>query len=260
MTGVDPMSVQTQVYISSGQKNGFYTLRVHRFAGEFSTDFYLRNLSTDPDKAEEKARDYFNRVYADRPDATFAGYADFDLTPWGQSLAPWERYALADIENGIWPFGKHKGTKIDSSPESYLVFWSNIKDASTRPAQALVEKCREICESRGLYDKIKAEREQREEQDRLNSAHIGKIGERVTLTVTIGKRITVETDFGGYRLYILRNATGQVILYKDYTGTSKLSEYKEGDTLTLKATIKAHSEYKGVKQTVINRPSNVVKA
>src|SRR5438874_754134 len=66
--------VTRTIYISSGLLNGFYTLRSRTDGGGFSTDIYLRNLSTDQDKAEEKARDYFARVYGDTTlDVRFEG-------------------------------------------------------------------------------------------------------------------------------------------------------------------------------------------
>ena len=92
--------VTRQIYISSGLKNGFYTLRLNTSGNGFETDIYLRNLSTDPYKAKAKAKAYFDRVYGDRClDVSFVGYADFDLSPWG-SMEPWERAQMADVEKG----------------------------------------------------------------------------------------------------------------------------------------------------------------
>ena len=93
--------VTRQIYISSGLKNGFYTLRLNTSGNGFETDIYLRNLSTDPYKAKAKAKAYFERVYGWQPqaDVVFLGYADFDLTPWG-SMEPWERAQMADVEKG----------------------------------------------------------------------------------------------------------------------------------------------------------------
>lgn len=56
--------VTTTYFISSGRKNAMYTLRVERRGGGYTSDNYICNLSTDPEKAEAKAREYFDRVSA----------------------------------------------------------------------------------------------------------------------------------------------------------------------------------------------------
>ena len=56
MTQVVRTDIHTTVYIGSGAKNAMYTLRQSRTGGMFGTDFYLRNLARDPQKAEAKAR------------------------------------------------------------------------------------------------------------------------------------------------------------------------------------------------------------
>lgn len=77
-------------YISSGAKNAMYTLRVHRSGSAnpniwcMDIDFYICNLSTDQDKAEAKALEYFNKMNAhieqtENFKLCYAGYADFDL-------------------------------------------------------------------------------------------------------------------------------------------------------------------------------------
>lgn len=76
--------VTTTYFISSGRKNAMYTLRVERRGGGYTSDNYICNLSTDPEKAEAKAREYFDRVSArltetDTFKMVFQGFADFDL-------------------------------------------------------------------------------------------------------------------------------------------------------------------------------------
>ena len=76
---------------------------------------------------------------------------------------------------------------------------------------------------------------------------------------TVGKRETFELTFMGYRAFQgdwgdrylnkWEDPTGNAVNW--WTGTS--DDYKEGVTYRVKATVKAHDEYKGRKQTIITR-------
>lgn len=99
----------------------------------------------------------------------------------------------------------------------------------------------------------------------VESNWIGNVGERVTFTVKV-------TDGSAYRVLYTKEhyvnyyvtAMTAVVELIDVNGNvlkwdaSNLSEIddavsKGSETLTIKATVKAHDEYKGVKQTVITR-------
>ncbi len=78
------------------------------------------------------------------------------------------------------------------------------------------------------------------------SKHIGSIGDKVTLTITVERIIVLESQFYG------RTANGSVITYK-----GRVDIGGKGDTNTVKATIKGHSFYNGIAQTEIQRPKLV---
>lgn len=88
-------------------------------------------------------------------------------------------------------------------------------------------------------------------QEKSNSRHVGDIGERIELSVTTKKVISFESFYGTYFIVLMHDASGNIIVYK---GSSLKNTPKENDTATIKATVKKHDEYKGEKQTVINRP------
>lgn len=86
------------------------------------------------------------------------------------------------------------------------------------------------------------------------SEHVGKIGERLDLVLTVRRRVDIEVEAYASRysevLYItsMDDADGNAFLWKT---TSKKME--EGRTYKVRGTVKAHDEYEGSKQTVLTR-------
>jgi hypothetical protein len=87
------------------------------------------------------------------------------------------------------------------------------------------------------------------EAARANSQHIGAVGDKVTLTITVERIIVLETIYGTNYITIARDEQGNAITYKGRTDIGN-----KGDTNTIKAAVKEHTVYNGVKQTVIQRP------
>lgn len=88
--------------------------------------------------------------------------------------------------------------------------------------------------------------------------HIGTVREKLTLTLTLKKRIQIESakfsyyDSGITDLCIFEDADKNIVIYKGRS--SDIEQLNEGDTATIKATIKEHGVRDGVKQTIIQRP------
>jgi len=81
------------------------------------------------------------------------------------------------------------------------------------------------------------------------SAHVGAVGDKVTLTLTCEREVRLESQFGVSWMSICRDAAGNVVIYKgnaDFLGLNETGE--------VKATIKDHAVYNGVAQTMIMRP------
>ena len=85
--------------------------------------------------------------------------------------------------------------------------------------------------------------------------HIGTVGEKVTLTLTLKKVINVENKFGVIGIFIFEDTEKNVVIYKG--NSSAVWELAEGEVVTLKASIKEHGVRNGVKQTLIQRPKSV---
>jgi hypothetical protein len=92
------------------------------------------------------------------------------------------------------------------------------------------------------------------EAARVNSQHIGAVGDKVTLTITVERIIVLKSEFyGDNYITIASDEQGNTITYK---GRSNIGN--KGDTTTIKASVKEHTVYNGVKQTVIQRPKIIV--
>lgn len=82
------------------------------------------------------------------------------------------------------------------------------------------------------------------------SAFVGNVGDKLTLTVMVERIITLP-DYGYGKNYItlMRDQAGNMLVYR---GLSDIGQ--QGETVTMKATVKEHNVRDGVQQTVIQRP------
>jgi hypothetical protein len=94
---------------------------------------------------------------------------------------------------------------------------------------------------------IEVERAARIAAIRAASQHIGSIGERITTAVTVRFVRHIDTQFGTMNIVSMRDDAGNTIVAKGKFNAN------EGDKMTIKATIKAHDEYNGEKQTIVQR-------
>ena len=93
---------------------------------------------------------------------------------------------------------------------------------------------------------IKLERKKRAEKEQL-SEHVGDIGERVTFVPVKAEVVTSwETQFGVTMLWKITSEDGNIFIWK----TS--NDVRE-DTSVITGTVKEHTEFRGVKQTVLTR-------
>lgn len=91
--------------------------------------------------------------------------------------------------------------------------------------------------------------------------HIGVVGEKITLTLTISHVVVLEGAYGTIFIYIMEDADKNIVIYKGngnaVAWTPDGQPRGKGDTLTITATVKEHGVREGVKQTVIQRPKAV---
>jgi len=121
-------------------------------------------------------------------------------------------------------------------------FWNGFRDSFLTRATAPTERQVALVEA-----------ELAKRAANAASKHIGDIGDKVTLTITVERIIVLESQFYGTNyITIGRTSNGSVITYK-----GRVDIGAKGETNTVKATIKGHSVYNGVAQTEIQRPKLV---
>lgn len=82
----------------------------------------------------------------------------------------------------------------------------------------------------------------------LAANYVGEIGTRMTMTVTVDAVRPYSTQYGSGVIFKMHTNAGDVVTCFGLKG-----DVKEGDTITLKGTVKKQNEYKGTKETVLNR-------
>jgi hypothetical protein len=82
--------------------------------------------------------------------------------------------------------------------------------------------------------------------------HVGKVGEKLTVRVTISKVSDFTGGFGPTRCHTMVDADGHV-----FTWFASEARYEVGQVVTLVGKVKKHDAYKGVSQTVLTRCKKV---
>ena len=83
----------------------------------------------------------------------------------------------------------------------------------------------------------------------LSNEYAGDVGDKITTEATVERVTGFDGQYGYMYVYNFKDVQGRVLVWF----TSKALDVNEGDTITIKGTIKKLSEYKGIKQTVLTR-------
>jgi len=115
---------------------------------------------------------------------------------------------------------------------------------------------------KGIDARAARKAEWAEKQAALNVTrqYLGEVGKKITVTVAVCKTIVIEgLQFDGRHgfnfIHILEDADKNVLIYKGHGAA--FDGVDKGDTITITATVKSHTERDGVKQTIIQRPKKV---
>ena len=105
----------------------------------------------------------------------------------------------------------------------------------------------------GYMNQLLADVQEKERQAQAEkSSYFGNVGDKVDgLEVTFKNVFFYETQFGGMCIYIFEDADGHQFKWNTSSGFGTSLEKEE--VITIKGTIKEHSEYNGIKQTVLTR-------
>uniref|UniRef100_A0AB38Z3U0 Uncharacterized protein n=1 Tax=Klebsiella phage vB_KpnM_Iguana_ER37 TaxID=3076781 RepID=A0AB38Z3U0_9CAUD len=246
-------------YIDSGKLNAMYTLRRRNCGGGVFADSYICNLSTDPQKAENKAKEYFDRVTAriantENFEQVFAGYADFELGQRRGKLSIVDTARIEEIEAGRFPFGKHCGKTFADVTESYVLFFADManKPDNGPVMEALSAACLGYALDHGYIAARDQKRAERKAED-LKSNWIGNIGDRLVFEGEIVFSYLKIDEWNQSSYYIIKVRQGDDLV--TYIGSKEFGPV--GAVVKFKATVKKHDIYQDVKTTVVNRPALV---
>ena len=84
--------------------------------------------------------------------------------------------------------------------------------------------------------------------DESISEHVGSIGDRIEINVKVIKNIALENNYGHSTMHIFEDACGN-----QYVWITNSQSWSEGSEKTIRASVKEHKRYKGVRQTVLSR-------
>lgn len=243
-------------YISTGAKNAMYTLRSCRQISSINPDFfpdhYIRNLSTDVEKAAEKATEYFEAFrqrVGEHNDIVYILDTDPDnaIDKRRGKLSVQDTKSIEAIEAGFAPFGKHAGAKLVELPESYLLFFADKYGQTTRPVmEAFAAACLGVALELGYIAKRDERREELRQID-LKSNHVGIIGKRQVFEGVLEMCFEKDTFEGSYFVNKIRCGDDIIMYFGNKLGN-------KGDVIKLKGTVKNHVERDGILSTQIKRP------
>ena len=182
-----------------------------------------------------------------------------------------ERYASAVKRNILnnalktWRASNERHKEIESAIQGGRLYNDNsqvsgyTEDFVGSMAQALdtwgkltPKQCEAIL--KGIDARAARRAEWADKQAALNAQrqHLGVVGEKLTVTITVRHIVELENAFGFNYVHICEDGEQNVIIYK-----GKADFPSKGETATIIATVKDHGIREGVKQTVIQRPKRV---
>jgi len=177
-----------------------------------------------------------------------------EIVPDAQRLMDWLN-GQGEFENKY----NERGELVKSNPLRDGMFAGNFGEVLLEMREAIMEwggltdkqtdlVRRALARAEERLAKANQRREERLAADRATSQHVGTVGERRDFTLTVNKVFSFESQYGFTYINICKDAAGNVIVYKGS------NNFEEGESLTVKATVKAHDERDGIAQTLIARP------
>jgi hypothetical protein len=212
----------------SGRYSVYYTL----WKESLRSCNFISNLSTDFMTAVEKAKKAAGRIPV---------IIDRTGTKAGMFQA-----AKSEIFSG----GKHRGKTIGEVfvEDSQYIAWLNKGDNYKGNDPIMKEKIK-------YYSDLYYETVTKQNREKSPSEHIGKVGDKITITANVYDSKKVANPFKNGEMQMqckLIDETGNK--YKTYNLDSipKIGrDIKDGDTVKLTAKVKNHTEYLGIKFTEI---------
>lgn len=152
------------------------------------------------------------------------------------------------------------------------IFTSTVTEMTPEHERKLAEARRERMqkveeENRRIQAEQEAEEERKAREEAAQKAisqHLFNVGDKITVSVTLQKTAWFNTrSFSGYGttttwVYTFVDGNGNKLVWKTTGSLERVVDgictpIEEGEKITIKATVKAHGEYQGEKQTELQR-------
>jgi hypothetical protein len=248
-------------YLGTGEKTMMYTLRVQWYEtvvyeGEkvvLERDSYIQNLSIDYDKAREKAQNMGYVVNTPMFDLEeIRRNEDVKRTLYRSECEAYDEYdriakeasLIEYIKLGKFPFGKFRAQSFEDADTSYLMYWlqSNPEDSVTRSLVSMLQvKFPKLVELMNM---------------KPNGEYYGSPKTRYqTLKGIVTTRFKFIGFYGWVTVMKVILETGELVVYKG-SGDVVLpsGDYPQlGNTITFAGTVKEHTVYEKVNQTMVQR-------
>ena len=211
------------------------------------TEEYAAKLAEQRAKREQKR---IAKLTAELPQTKTRWYENNNFNSQGETfLFLGDTYAMKeDIKAAGGSFNGILGWHIDHEVEGYQFLKVTAEEVAYESLHEGWVLSFEVAGN--LKDRCKAE------YDRLNgvkpSEFVGQVGDKLELELTYLSQATFESTYGTTFVHTFKDANDNVFVWK--TGSPLGFEHKnsweavqQGTKLSLKGTIKAHSEYRGTK-------------
>jgi len=107
-----------------------------------------------------------------------------------------------------------------------------------------------LCSAVSAYDRETAKKQQNQ-NNYANSDFVGKVKDRICINVNVNRKNKISSDFGTTIIHHMTDDHGNYLVWF----CTSDNDLDEGQSYNVKATIKKHDLYNGVKQTLVNRVS-----
>jgi hypothetical protein len=204
---------------------------------------------------------YYRKVRENEGDATCDFVTDYVTTPKKKDkehsqvdevLKFWEKVKVETKEvKGHHLTNEGWETRMGQEPKNGFNKWLSDSQKLISSPNALKSDINKVCSAVNyvLTSKEKEAERLLKAQESASLKYVGKVGDRMTLDLTIVKNYAGESEWGVYYITTLETKEKDQLVYK---GSKDLGDV--GDSLTMVFTVKAHSDFRGAKQTTLSRP------
>lgn len=242
------METVEKYYISTGETNAMYTLRVSgskwiggRYPQLVTFDHYVMTLTGSFDTSVDKAKKHL-------------GDNMLHLLKVGDE-SELRKIERKKVDHSIIRFGKYSGLTVSEVVDvdrKYLV-WCAENMSSKKHAETIKLIVDEVAGD--VEKKREEERVMAEEEDRAKAAKkwVGKIGEKIEDQLIYTGSTGYDTRYGHTNIHFFVDVDGNDYIWKTAVGRIHGEHMERGEVIYIKGTIKDHGEYNGVKQNVLTR-------